>query len=109
MTLNFRLDQFPGFEGCATRNDQCVRTVAVHEFLHAVGFLHEHLRLEARTLQSDCPQAVNPPRDFNGYKPLPVGAYDRDSIMNYCNNIYRGEPALSAGDLAALRLWYPAN
>jgi hypothetical protein len=23
---------------------------------------------------------VNPPRDFNGYKPVPVGAYDRDSI-----------------------------
>jgi hypothetical protein len=115
MTLNLQLNQLRGFEGCIDlnnreqRNDQCVRTVAVHEFLHAIGFLHEHLRPEARMLQPGCSDAVNPPRDFYGYKPLPVGDYDQRSIMNYCNNIYMGEPALSSGDLAALRLWYPAN
>lgn len=109
MTLNFQLDQFAGFEGCRGQNDRCVQAVAVHEFMHAIGFLHEHLRKEAAQQQPNCPSAVSPPADFAGYKPLPVGAYDQVSVMNYCNNIYTGQLQLSPGDLAALRLWYPAN
>ncbi len=110
MTLNFQLDEFAGFESCRGRNDECIAVVAIHEFLHSLGFLHEHIRQEAASRQPRCAQALHPPQDFHGFRPLRVGDYDESSIMNYCNNIYRGgAPRLSVGDLAALQLWYPRN
>jgi len=42
MILNFTFQR--EFRGCATQVEHCIRATAVHEFLHALGFLHEQLR-----------------------------------------------------------------
>ena len=101
MLLNFDFRSWP-----CPDPQHCIVAIARHEFMHAIGILHEHLRPDAPKACGDL-YAGRP--DNHGTRPVAVGAYDPDSIMNYCNNIYdtRRPPLLSPIDLMAVNYLYP--
>lgn len=100
MWLNFTFGS--GFP-CAPK-EHCIRAIALHELLHALGFLHEQLHPET---PKECKDRYAGHQDVIGFKPVKATPYyDRDSHMNYCGNMYREPIRLSAGDKAALRKLY---
>ncbi len=76
----------------------CIRNYALHEFGHSLGLKHEADRTDAACEQKTYSSGIN------------IGAYDRLSIMNYCNNEAEvranHEPALSYNDVATLQHVY---
>jgi Astacin (Peptidase family M12A) len=103
MTLNFEFRNVPAFASCLEMREHCIRAIAVHEFLHALGFLHEHLRADA---PADCKDRFARRPDFAGFRPVAVLQYDEDSFLNYCRNILPGPIRLSEGDRHILRRFY---
>lgn len=63
----------------ADSRKKTVQWMAVHEFGHALAFIHEHARPNATTCQGQI-DFQNP-----GMADTFVGAYDIDSVMNYCS------------------------
>ncbi len=77
--------------------EDCITTVALHEFGHALSFAHEHNR-------PDTPAAcTEPPQGTNGN--ATYGDWDGTSIMNYCG----GAVELSGTDLSGADFVYGAR
>ncbi|WPB75461.1 FG-GAP-like repeat-containing protein [Archangium violaceum] len=92
MELNFTFGNWS--PSCQFDREFCIRTIAVHEFGHALGFAHEQNRPDR---PSTC---TEPAQGSNGN--LMIGAWDLHSVMNYCNPNWSGNGQLSATDIAGV-------
>jgi hypothetical protein len=97
MVLDFTFERWSPDCGRPHRRQRCIETIAVHEFGHALGFSHEHNRVDA-TLCSQEKQGT----DGDIY----ITPYDLHSVMNYCNPRWNGDGQLSPMDIQGLQAWY---
>lgn len=101
MVLNFTFDNWN--KSCGG-NDQwrksCIKSIAVHEFGHALGFAHEQNRFDA---PGECGKLA---QGSNG--DLLLTPYDPKSVMNYCNRTYNNDGKLSEYDRLAVVAVYGA-
>jgi len=108
MYLNFTFERW--FRNCRIAPNlgrrHCIEAIGLHEFMHALGFLHEQLHPDA---PEECRRRFPHTHDFAGYDPMPVTGYDPDSHLNYCAGMYRKPIRLSACDRLALRSLYTLN
>lgn len=108
MNLNFEFNMWgPACKAVNPPNskrENCIRTIGVHEFLHALGALHEQLSPEIKTKDPDCYALYKDNLDFFGAKPFEVTKYDADSIMNYCRDIYSEPTRLSKLDFDGIMI-----
>lgn len=102
VVLNFELKRWIPKAWClesASRKRQCILAIAVHEFGHVLSLAHEHNRSDT---PQDCEEMPQGPDGTDR-----IGVYDKDSIMNYCHEIYaRDGMKLSKGDIAAVQTLY---
>ena len=96
MVLNFTFNNWSSV--CKTMKDACIRSIAVHEFGHALGFAHEHNRPDR---PGECQEA---PQGSNGT--VLLTPYDPNSVMNYCNPVYNNNGILSRYDKEGLQSIY---
>lgn len=93
-----------------------LQLTALHEFGHAAGLRHEHIRPEAKT-DPHCMSLKSPlPVEEMNQTTKTVGDYDSHSIMNYCwlsaiahtgKSIPDFKIGLSAQDVSTLKQLYP--
>lgn len=95
MVLNFTFSTWS--PGCKATRAYCIRVGAVHEFGHALGFAHEQNR-------ADTPSWCTSEQGADG--DVTIGAWDLDSVMNYCNPRWTGNGELSASDIEGVRASY---
>jgi hypothetical protein len=98
MVLNFTFKNWiPDVDAdCKKDWELCMKSVAVHEFGHAIGFAHEHNR-------PDVPGECKEPSQGSRGTVL-LTRYDPDSVMNYCNKKNKG--VLSALDIEGVKKVY---
>ena len=89
------------FNPDGTADSGRVEYIAVHEFGHVLGFIHEQ----------DAPGNVEGPAYCNdsvsaNANAAPLTGYDRDSVMNYCNRDGNMKGDLTAFDISGVQAAY---
>ena len=99
MVLNFTFNEWGSI--CSQNEDQrknCIKSIAIHEFGHALGIAHEHNREDTPNSCNDAPQGTN--------GDVTVGEWDLSSVMNYCNPDLINMIELSDGDIDTINAAY---
>ena len=102
MELNFTFRSWS--QSCSVSEgarEQCIRSIGVHEFGHAIGFAHEQDR-------ADTPGECAEKEGTHGTGVSTLTPYDLQSVMNYCNPKYSNDGKLSAYDVKSVQQKYGA-
>lgn len=99
MVLNFTFSAWsPSCASSPTMRRECIESIGVHEFGHVLGFAHEQNR-------PDRPSTCTEPAQGSSGN-VTIGAWDINSVMNYCNPSYNGFGALSPIDIQTVQTYY---
>lgn len=98
MVLNFEFGTWSPDCASMDRLEGCIRSIAVHEFGHAVAFTHEQNRPDAPGECKPLAQGSDPDKMLT--------PYDQDSVMNYCNRKWNNDGFLSSKDTEAVQTLY---
>ena len=104
MVLNFTFRNWG--QDCQSGRERCIRLISIHEFGHALGFAHEQNRPDTPVNQPGSTQQWCTQERQGPDGDLIIGAWDLNSVMNYCNPRWTGDGILSQTDIQGLQQLY---